>query len=962
MKQKPSAFRRIIALGAAALAASIPVHAQSPATGRIVGRIFNPATKEYVRNAEIAVQGTNLVAYSGPDGSYQLSNVPAGEVTVSVTYTGYDRAADKVVLTAGQTATRDFDLKGSVLTAQKGATATAGEVISLEALVVSGERAGNAKALMQARAAMNIKNVIASDTFGNVTGGNIGEFVKYMPGVVIDYADDDARTARINGLDASYSSVSIDGMQMATAASASFGSRAFDFEQASIVGIESIEINKTLTAKMDANAPAGTITLVSKNAFERKGRDVMIQQSISANEYAFTLKRTPSPGDGYSRKIRPGFIFSYGENFAGRLGIRVDLSANSVYSEQAGVTNTYNTANLATRGPVINTISFRDSPKITHRSVAGLNADYKIADGLVFSLRSQSSHFEEDINARLSQFIVNSAQVTTTSTVTNVTALPSTNSATKLRLSTGESDKFNDTVSYVPKLELRRNDLVVTATGGYSRSRTHYEDRRSGLWGTMLNDDTRIGWNATRSASDSTDWQLTQTSGLPIGNIASYNRTDAVANNVQTGEHATQMQVFQGQLDATQTFHVGGLPITVSAGAKTSLTTMDLERNGALSWTYVGPSGSQLNPSTVMIAHTEPGLFDPMKGDNLASLNIPVPNATAMYSLYQQHPEYFSENTFANFTALMTGQRAVKEQMDAGYVEFNSRWNKLRLNLGVRHERTRDVARNFDILPAAQVTAAGYTAGTIPFLTYQYRNFEKRNHYGSYGNTFFSGGAKYMVMKNLEFQLAGSQSIRRPTLNNLAGVISINDTTRIITLPNPELKPATSNKYYADITYYLEPAGKLKVSGFLLDVRNQGQSNTQVSAEEAGYAGDPAYLDYTFVHPTSLAGITRIKGAEIEYQQNLVFLPGFARGFSVFGSLSRTSSSVRLGGMVPKSASGGLGYNNRKFHAELRSTWRSSIFSSATATSTNYVYERTMFDFSGRVSTEQDLSDHARWP
>src|SRR5215217_1871892 len=52
--------------------------AQSAASGRIGGRIFNPATQQYVRNAEIRVTGTDLVAYSGDDGTYVLTNVPSG--------------------------------------------------------------------------------------------------------------------------------------------------------------------------------------------------------------------------------------------------------------------------------------------------------------------------------------------------------------------------------------------------------------------------------------------------------------------------------------------------------------------------------------------------------------------------------------------------------------------------------------------------------------------------------------------------------------------------------------------------------------------------------------------------------------------------------------------------------------------------------------------------------------------
>src|SRR5438093_8872862 len=80
-------------------------------TGTIIGRVFNPATQEYFRNAEIAVEGTHLITYSGDDGSYTLTNVPAGEASVSVTYTGYDRATSRLNVTAGQTAVRDFDLK-----------------------------------------------------------------------------------------------------------------------------------------------------------------------------------------------------------------------------------------------------------------------------------------------------------------------------------------------------------------------------------------------------------------------------------------------------------------------------------------------------------------------------------------------------------------------------------------------------------------------------------------------------------------------------------------------------------------------------------------------------------------------------------------------------------------------------------------------------------------------------------
>ena len=67
--------------------------AQPASTGKISGRVFNPATQQYVRNAEIRVAGTDVVAYSGDDGSYVLANIPAGDRALTVTYTGYDVAS-----------------------------------------------------------------------------------------------------------------------------------------------------------------------------------------------------------------------------------------------------------------------------------------------------------------------------------------------------------------------------------------------------------------------------------------------------------------------------------------------------------------------------------------------------------------------------------------------------------------------------------------------------------------------------------------------------------------------------------------------------------------------------------------------------------------------------------------------------------------------------------------------------
>src|SRR4051812_14272104 len=126
----------IARIGLPLLVASVAV-AQSSAPGTVTGRIFNPATQQYVRNAEIRVAGTDLVAYSGDDGTYTLANVPA-EATLTVTYTGYDTATARVSVGANG-ATQNFELQGSTYQGAK-----KDDIIKLGSFVVSSEREGNA--------------------------------------------------------------------------------------------------------------------------------------------------------------------------------------------------------------------------------------------------------------------------------------------------------------------------------------------------------------------------------------------------------------------------------------------------------------------------------------------------------------------------------------------------------------------------------------------------------------------------------------------------------------------------------------------------------------------------------------------------------------------------------------------------------------------------------------------------
>ena len=81
---------------------------------------------------------------------------------------------------------------------------------------------------------------------------------------------------------------------------------------------------------------------------------------------------------------------------------------------------------------------------------------------IAVALRTSGSHFDDGTNNRQVAFFVNQAQVTPDSTVTNFTALPTANANTRVQFTTSRRNKVNTTVTYVPKLEYKRDDVTLT--------------------------------------------------------------------------------------------------------------------------------------------------------------------------------------------------------------------------------------------------------------------------------------------------------------------------------------------------------------------------------------------------------------------------------------------------------------------------------------------------------------------
>jgi iron complex outermembrane recepter protein len=968
---------------------ALAAHAQTAATGTIAGRIFNPATGEYVRNAEVRIEATDRLVVSDEGGYYRLDNVPAGPVTVAVNYTGYDTASAKIVVDAGQTATHDFNLTSSAYQEKKGE-----EVIKLGAFVVSSEREGNAKAIMDQRQAMNVTNIVAAETFGSIAEGNVGEFVKYLPGIQMDYVEADARNPRIRGLPAQFTTVTYGGMDIASAdgfiqnngtdngGGAGAGGRSFGFDSVSLSSIDAVEISFTTNASQSAGSPAGSIDLRPKHAYERSGQQIIADFSIFGNSEELYWRKIVKPDDKPNRLILPNGSLTYSNSFFNhRLGVIVSVNESNIFNEQRQFVPTYDTTPTATdpRPIVITRLQYKDGPKFTERSTASFTVDYKASKDLSFSLIGTLTNYAAFTSNR--NFGVTSTRANIGgdgwTSWNNVPITSLTSSMSYLR-------KRTHGYSYLPSFEYKRNNLVINGALIASQSTNNYSGGQSkslpgsAIGGTSLAT-TGMTVSAWRPENDLYAWRVNQTGGL---NWADLNNYKASATGYPTfgidGRYNRRL-IYQGKLDARYSTN-WSLPTWFKVGGKITETT-DVYQNPTAwqTWNYTGPGGGlggnwAQYPSAAVFSQGHGGYLLSTSGGTPA-----IMDHNTIGALYESHPEYFvPAGTAANYlTAFVAQPKYIREQIDALYAMLDVKpLRRLELQGGVRWERTWTETKDFNPIGSAKVAAAGFPvsattgqATTIPGIQYQYFTNPRSVHATNYDGLFPSASVKYTLAQNLQAVVGYSYTITRPAYGDLSGTYQENDTTLEITAPNPNLKPQYANNYTARVMYYFEPVGSLGVGVFENDFKNFAQSaRIPGAAADVGFT-DPFYADYTLIQKRNIPGTVIYRGATLEYSQALSFLPKPFNGFNVFANYTRTYSQMRvpdptqlhvsgspynfgwLPGIAPHVINYGVNYKYRRLMLGVKARWTADM--PTTSTYDTWMQQNTKFD----VSASYDLTD-----
>lgn len=224
-------------------------HTLLAAGGTVKGRIYDEDGLS-LAGANVYIDGTNIGTTSDQNGEFSLLDIPRGKQKVVVSYMGYQPYSENVSVSGSELVTLLIELQSGVLEGEQ--------------ITVLGERLkGQAKALNQQRTNPNITNIVSADQVGRFPDANIGDALKRIPAISVNYDQGEARFVNIRGTEPRLNSVMINGERIP---SAEAEIRAVQVDLIPAQTIQSIEVHKAVTPDMDADAIGGAVNLITRGA------------------------------------------------------------------------------------------------------------------------------------------------------------------------------------------------------------------------------------------------------------------------------------------------------------------------------------------------------------------------------------------------------------------------------------------------------------------------------------------------------------------------------------------------------------------------------------------------------------------------------------------------------------------------------------------------------------------------
>jgi iron complex outermembrane recepter protein len=933
------------------------VVSSAAAEGIIEGQIVNAGTQAHLSRARVSVADTSIQTLTDDSGFYRLIGVPSGKVELLVSYLGFAAGRASITLAPGARVRRDFELSRDSLVR----AGSEGDPIVLAPFEVVAEQhlSAQAMALNEQRYAPNLKTVVALEAYGDRGTENIGEYLRFLPGVTILEGGGTPSSISLRGFNDSMTNITIDGAEIASSAGSSGGpDRTVTMSEVPMMNIERMEVTKVPTPDVPATGLGGSINLIRSNAIRRKPlfRYQVYQNFNSHDGLTFSGgPKRPLPDMNVSTKEPSGSV-SYIHPVNRNLGISVGASRTWRSLPMEGPLNL---AEWFLDHPSPYMRAFRwELPQVLTKTREGqVGVQWRVTPNGTLSFNAQRRESSSLRSANRIEFNLGthlSASNTVGDSTFTQSAQPGNSTVTMGNVGNPEVKSNNNQLSlnYDHRGDIWRIDLGLTG----SFAETRYGSRHRGIFGWVNSSITQL---AIRGEG------IGKSYGIIPATITAMNRQNQPVdvldganysiNSVRDDGYEYSTDRVMARINVARDF---GHRLTLKTGVRLDTFENDTERN-IPTWNF-RPNG------LATIEARRAGNFDVFDDTFRLDINgqrVRWISDRKVYQLYLQHPDWFVENTNSTLTNLANNSKLLQESILAGYIRADLRLlpsNALWIAAGVRYEHTTAKGRGLLDDPSRQYQrdAAGNiirNAAGNPILITTNTTERARLRYiirgaraeQDYGDLYPSFNSSYSFSENLVLRAAYARTLGRPNINNIVPSYNMPDPSASpdtdasrIRVNNPGLKPWTADSFDLSLETYLLKDGFGTIGVFQKNVSDFFGRSELIATEAllrqfnfpeesiSGLLGDTLIM-------TENKGAATVKGLELSYRQSLTFLPDWARGFQVYGSYTHLrlsgSNASDFDNFTPTTASWGIDFLRNRFLIRLTCAYQTATRQAPTA-------------------------------
>ena len=891
-----------IALGATVLAggaaAQTGAQASPNGTGRVVGYVTD-STGTPLAGATVQVKGARLGVRTGGDGRYHLEAVPAGNATVIVTYVGFAPDSNVVAVAANRSATHDVRMRN--LSAYALAPV----------LVLASPRLSETKAaaLARQREADNIVSVLSGDEIRSLPNFNAAEAAGRIPGVSLERDEGEGKFIQVRGTEPRLSNVTIDGSHVPGTESDRIPK--LDDVPSDLLG--AIEVSKTLTADMDADAIGGSVNLVTKTP-EGAPRGYV------AGQYGQI--------DVAARNTYQGGL-TYGGRFGddGKLGFLIGGSADQNNRAIEDVEPSWGVYNDVTSAP--NDWSQRDYRYDRSRYGIGGDLDYRFDSRNQVYIKGLWSLFH-NFGTRY-VFDVSGDSAAPSSATGGALVNPALQRQSEFR--TPSEQMWGLTAG--GKHDVGR--WTIDYSINYAGTRQQDQNYRSN---TFNYDGPTLGDLSYSTANPTYPTYRYQSAG---DSSAAMNPNNYMLAKYSTSDHLTTGRDVGGGLNFLLHWTMADDPAQLKFGLH--------YRDERKVFTDQEQSFKFDGETPLMLSQVESGFSDPGFYNSLEpGYSIgPVDNNSAVNAYENTHSGSFV-NTTDPLAGDSLGSFSGSEKIYAAYVMNTTDFGPLRLNLGLRVERTHATYLGHSVSQA--VDSSGDPTGP--------EELQLITGAKDYTDLFPSVQFRYALDTATNVRLAFTRGIARPNYPDLAPNLSgtINPlyahdpSLSGFSAGNPNLRAQHAWNYDLLFEHYISATGIISAGVFYKNLSDVILTRTFT------YTGPGPFNGYVGLQPQN-GGDGWLFGQELEWAQRLTFLPGWLAGMGFDANYTHTDSRVLVDPVSgrhapllrqsPDIANVYVTYDKSPVSARIGWTYNGAMIDSygdgsATANGDNYFYAHAQID------------------